>query len=66
MTNEQLKILQDLAGYLRCSTDVILDDLVYRTPPQNLRIEADAIEERDKAIRRFRELLNDLEYKNSK
>lgn len=62
LTNEDLKILQDASDILMLSDSPSYSDLVYRTPAQALREEADAIERRDKVIRAFRNLIRRLQW----
>jgi hypothetical protein len=48
---------QEVEPYLSESVSITTHDLLYRTPAQQLREEADRMEKRDAAIRRFKKAL---------
>ena len=54
---ELLAAARALSVYLSLSTDPSMSDLMYRSPANDLRQQADAIDGRDAAIRRFRDVL---------
>lgn len=58
---EILEVLKFFASDLRATSDTPVDDLIYRSPPDDLRYRADKLEQRDAMIRRLRALLKTLE-----
>jgi len=57
MTKEQIELLKKIRSYLTFSGTT---DLVYRTPAQGLRNTADNIEEKERVIEEFDNLLKEL------
>ena len=58
---KDIELLKRINSYLHHSTDLIIDDLVYKTPSQRLREQADLLEKKDVDINDFRKLIQRLD-----
>ena len=56
--NKATKLLRDISPYFKLQTDFSVDNLVYKSPSQLLREEADEMEKRDRIINEIRNFLN--------
>ena len=57
---EAREMAESILPYLDTSTDLQINDLIYRTPAQGMREAADAIERKDAAVSRFRKWVESL------
>ena len=61
MKTKDIELLKRINSYLFHSTDLRIDDLVYKTPSQRLREQADLLEKKDVDINDFRKLIQRLD-----